>query len=52
LICTLPGFPAIAIDLDTTVDMVSYSLASFFIGVCVGQLLCGPLLIGMAEKSP
>lgn len=40
----LPGFPAIAADLNTTVDAVSYSLASFFIGVCFGQMLCGPLL--------
>jgi MFS transporter, DHA1 family, multidrug resistance protein len=40
----LPGFPAIAEDLHTTVDAVSYSLASFFIGVCFGQMLCGPLL--------
>ncbi len=40
----LPGFPAIADDLHTTVDAVSYSLASFFVGVCFGQMLCGPLL--------
>ena len=40
----LPGFPAIAADLQTTVDAVSYTLASFFIGVCFGQMLCGPLL--------
>ena len=40
----LPGFPAIAADLQTTVDAVSYSLASFFIGVSFGQLICGPLL--------
>lgn len=40
----LPGFPAIAADLQTSVDAVSYTLASFFIGVCFGQMLCGPLL--------
>jgi MFS transporter, DHA1 family, multidrug resistance protein len=40
----LPGFPAIAADLQTTIDAVSYSLASFFIGVAFGQLFCGPLL--------
>jgi MFS transporter, DHA1 family, multidrug resistance protein len=48
----LPGFPAIAADLHTTVDKVSYSLASFFIGICVGQLLCGPLLDRFGRKRP
>ncbi len=48
----LPGFPAIAMDLKTSVDMVSYSLASFFIGVCIGQLLCGPLLDRFGRKKP
>ena len=33
----LPGFPAMAKDLGVSVDVVSYSLASFFIGVCIGQ---------------
>ena len=46
----LPGFPAIAADLQTTVDAVSYSLASFFIGVCFGQMLCGPLLDRFGRK--
>src|SRR5688572_17373748 len=48
----LPGFPAIADDLHTSVDMVSYSLASFFVGVCIGQLLCGPLLDRYGRKKP
>lgn len=46
----LPGFPAIAADLHTSVDAVSYTLASFFIGVCVGQMLCGPLLDRFGRK--
>ncbi len=46
------GFPAIAADLDTTVGHVSYSLASFFIGICVGQLICGPLLDRFGRKKP
>ena len=33
----LPGFPAMAKDLSVSVDLISYSLASFFVGVCVGQ---------------
>jgi DHA1 family bicyclomycin/chloramphenicol resistance-like MFS transporter len=46
----LPGFPAIAEDLNTTVDSVSYSLSSFFFGVCFGQMICGPLLDRFGRK--
>jgi MFS transporter, DHA1 family, multidrug resistance protein len=48
----LPGFPTIAANLHTTVDHVAYSLSSFFIGICVGQLLCGPLLDRFGRKRP
>jgi MFS transporter, DHA1 family, multidrug resistance protein len=48
----LPGFPSIAVNLHTTVDNVAYSLSSFFIGICVGQLLCGPLLDRFGRKLP
>jgi DHA1 family bicyclomycin/chloramphenicol resistance-like MFS transporter len=48
----LPGFPAIAANLHTTVDRVGYSLSSFFIGICLGQLLCGPLLDRFGRKKP
>jgi DHA1 family bicyclomycin/chloramphenicol resistance-like MFS transporter len=48
----LPGFPTIAEDLHTTVDNVAYSLSSFFIGICVGQLICGPLLDRFGRKRP
>lgn len=48
----LPGFPVIAADLQTSVDKVSYSLSSYFIGVCVGQLLWGPLLDRFGRKRP
>ncbi|MCW3108096.1 MAG: transporter, partial [Segetibacter sp.] len=48
----LPGFPAIAANLHTTVDYVAYSLSSFFIGICAGQLLCGPLLDRFGRKRP
>ncbi len=48
----LPGFPAIAADLKTSVDAVSYSLSSFFIGICAGQLICGPLLDRFGRKIP
>lgn len=48
----LPGFPIIAADLQTSVDRVSYSLSSYFVGVCVGQLLWGPLLDRFGRKRP
>ncbi|MBC7937841.1 MAG: multidrug effflux MFS transporter [Rhizobacter sp.] len=48
----LPGFPAMAKDLVVSVDVISYSLASFFVGVCIGQLLCGPLLDRYGRKKP
>lgn len=48
----LPGFPAIAKDLSCSVDMVSYTLASFFVGICIGQLISGPLLDRFGRKKP
>lgn len=48
----LPGFPAIAEDLDTTIAVVQLSLTSYFIGIAVGQLLYGPLLDRFGRKKP
>jgi len=48
----LPGFPAIAADLHTTVAKVSLSLSSFFIGISFGQMLYGPLLDRFGRKNP
>lgn len=48
----LPGFPVIAASLQTAVDRVAYSLSSFFIGLCAGQLLVGPLLDRFGRKRP
>lgn len=48
----LPGFKAIANDLDTDVSNVSLSLATFFIGISAGQLLYGPLLDKFGRKKP
>jgi len=48
----LPGFPGIAVDLHTTVPEVAYSLSSFFIGICFGQFLYGPLLDRYGRKPP
>lgn len=48
----LPGFPAIAKDLQTTIAEVQLSLASFFIGLSIGQLLYGPLTDRFGRKKP
>ena len=48
----LPGFSVIADDLHTTIEKVGFSLSSFFIGICVGQLLSGPLLDRFVRKKP
>ena len=48
----LPGFPAIAKDLHTTVEDVSLSLSGFFVGISLGQLLYGPLMDRFGRKRP
>lgn len=48
----LPGFTAIAKDLHTSVNNVSLSLSSYFIGISAGQLLYGPLLDRFGRKKP
>jgi DHA1 family bicyclomycin/chloramphenicol resistance-like MFS transporter len=48
----LPGFPAIAADLNTDVATISLSLSSFFIGISAGQMLYGPLIDRFGRKKP
>ena len=48
----LPGFPAIAKNLNTTIDEVALSLSSYFVGISVGQLIYGPLLDRFGRKRP
>ncbi|MCF0041635.1 multidrug effflux MFS transporter [Dyadobacter fanqingshengii] len=48
----LPGFPRIARDLGTTIDQVQLSLTSYLIGICIGQILYGPLLDRFGRKKP
>ncbi|WP_345949850.1 multidrug effflux MFS transporter [Mucilaginibacter sp. PAMB04274] len=48
----LPSFQAIATDLHTTIEQVTLSLSSYFIGISAGQLLYGPLLDKFGRKKP
>jgi DHA1 family bicyclomycin/chloramphenicol resistance-like MFS transporter len=48
----LPGFPAIAKDLKTTIDQVQLSLTSYFVGIAVGQMVYGPLLDRYGRLKP
>ena len=48
----LPGFPAIAYDLGTTIDQIQLSLTAYLIGIAVGQLFYGPLLDRFGRKIP
>ncbi|MCB0520492.1 MAG: multidrug effflux MFS transporter [Saprospiraceae bacterium] len=48
----LPAFSAIANGLHTTVHVVGYSLSSYFAGICLGQLMHGPLVDRFGRKKP
>lgn len=48
----LPGFAAIAADLRTDTATVGLTLSSFFAGICIGQVIYGPLLDRFGRKKP
>jgi len=48
----LPGFPAMAAAFGTSVDQIQLSLASYFVGVTVGQLAYGPLADRFGRRLP
>lgn len=48
----LPGFPAIAENLNTSISNVQLSLTSYLVGIAVGQLFYGPLLDKFGRKKP
>jgi DHA1 family bicyclomycin/chloramphenicol resistance-like MFS transporter len=48
----LPGFSAIAKDLNTSISQVSLSLTTYFIGISLGQIAYGPLLDKYGRKRP
>ncbi len=48
----LSGFPAIAASLGTDANQVQLSLAAFFLGVAVGQLIYGPAIDRFGRRKP
>ena len=48
----LPAFSDIAQDLNSTVPKVSLSVATYFVGFAIGQILWGPLLDRFGRKNP
>ncbi|MDU9411890.1 multidrug effflux MFS transporter [Pseudomonas sp. zfem005] len=48
----LPSFPALAQAFSTDVEHVQLSLASYFIGLAIGQLLYGPIADRFGRRIP
>ncbi len=48
----LPAFPNIAADMHTTIQNVSLSVSTYFLGFAAGQILYGPLLDRFGRKMP
>ena len=48
----LPSFPALAKAFATDAEHVQLSLASYFAGMAIGQLICGPLADRFGRRPP
>ena len=48
----LPGFPAIAVALDTDASGVQLTLTTFLVGLAFGQLVTGPLSDRLGRRGP
>ncbi len=48
----LPGFPEMANDLETEIELLSLSLTAYFVGISIGQIIYGPLLDRYGRKKP
>jgi DHA1 family bicyclomycin/chloramphenicol resistance-like MFS transporter len=48
----LPAFPAIATSLHTDIAHVGYSLTSYYVGLCAGQLIYGILIDRFGRRKP
>lgn len=47
-----PSLPAIAINLDTHINYVQWSMAIYMLGIAASQLIYGPISEGVGRKSP
>ncbi|MEK7393013.1 MAG: MFS transporter, partial [Fibrobacterota bacterium] len=48
----LPAFPDIARDYGVSVARIDFSLATYFLGICIGQLAYGPLMDRFGRRTP
>lgn len=48
----MPGMPTIARDFHTSISAVEHSLASYFLGIAIGQAVVGPLSDRFGRRTP
>ncbi len=48
----LPSFPAVEKDLATNAGLVGATVATFFAGLCAGQMIYGPMSDRVGRKKP
>lgn len=48
----LPGFPEMAVSLNTPISNIQLSLTAYLVGIAIGQLFYGPLLDKYGRKKP
>jgi DHA1 family bicyclomycin/chloramphenicol resistance-like MFS transporter len=48
----LPALPTIAREFDTSIASIEHSLAAFFLGLCIGQAMIGPISDRFGRRVP
>src|SRR5207244_846425 len=48
----LPALPTIAREFDAPIAAIEHSLAAFFLGLCLGQVMIGPLSDRFGRRWP